>query len=84
MQLDANWRLNRTWLETTFPPRQMDPIPVRLPEDLQKRVDFIAQQMSISRSAVLRLAVRQWLDAAGVQEMNPIKRQMERKPGKKG
>jgi predicted transcriptional regulator len=79
MQPQGNWRLNWRFEETTFPPRKMDPIPVRLPEDLQKRVDFIAQQMSISRSAVLRLAVRQWLDAAGVQEMNPIKRQMDRK-----
>ncbi|MFN6095066.1 MAG: ribbon-helix-helix protein, CopG family, partial [Verrucomicrobiota bacterium] len=33
----------------------MDPIPVRLPAELQARVDQLANKMAISRSAVLRL-----------------------------
>lgn len=52
----------------------MDPIPVRLPSDLQERVDAISKELSISRSAVLRLAIQQWLDAAEVRGLNPILR----------
>jgi predicted transcriptional regulator len=55
----------------------MDPIPVRLPHDLQDRVDAISKELSISRSAVLRLAIQQWLDAAEVRGLNPILRDHE-------
>ena len=50
----------------------MDPIPVRLPADLQARVDGLAKEMAISRSAVLRLAIQQWLDAVDVHGINPL------------
>jgi Arc/MetJ-type ribon-helix-helix transcriptional regulator len=50
----------------------MDPIPVRLPEELQHRVDSLAKEMSISRSAVLRLAIQQWLNAVDARGINPM------------
>ena len=50
----------------------MKPIPVRLPTELQARVDSLAREMSISRSAVLRLAIQQWLDAAEKHGTNPL------------
>lgn len=55
--------------------KSMDPIPVRLPAELQARVDQLANKMAISRSAVLRLAVRQWLDAAEHFGTNPMLRE---------
>ena len=53
----------------------MDPIPVRLSEELQLRVDALADELSMSRSAVLRLAVRQWLDAVASKGINPMLRE---------
>ncbi len=50
----------------------MDPIPLRLTEDLQIRVDALSKELSISRSAVLRLAIQQWLDAAESRGLNPL------------
>ncbi len=50
----------------------MDPIPLRLTEDLQNRVDALSKELSISRSAVLRLAIQQWLDAAESRGLNPL------------
>ena len=50
----------------------MDPIPVRLPEDLQARVDALSKELSISRSSVLRLAIQQWLDAVELRGINPM------------
>lgn len=50
----------------------MDPIPVRLPEPLRDRVDQVAERLSISRSAVLRMAIQQWLDAAEKHGSNPL------------
>ncbi|MGA0846541.1 MAG: hypothetical protein ACO3RV_08385, partial [Luteolibacter sp.] len=45
------------------------------PQDLQDRVDTISKELSVSRSAVLRLAIQQWLDAAEVRGLNPILRE---------
>lgn len=53
----------------------MDPIPVRLPAELQARVDRLAVEMSISRSAVVRLAIQQWLDASDHHGVNPMLRE---------
>jgi hypothetical protein len=50
----------------------MDPIPVRLPDELHARVDQIADRLSLSRSAVLRLAIQQWLDAEELHGTNPL------------
>ncbi|MFT4175518.1 MAG: ribbon-helix-helix protein, CopG family [Luteolibacter sp.] len=50
----------------------MGPIPVRLSPELQERVDTLAEKMSMTRSAVIRLAIRQWLDASEERELNPI------------
>ena len=50
----------------------MDPIPIRLPADLQASVDRLAEELSISRSAVLRLAIRHWVDAANRHGLNPL------------
>ena len=50
----------------------MDPIPVRLTDEMQSRVDTLAEELSLSRSAVLRLAVQQWLDAVDERGMNPL------------
>jgi hypothetical protein len=59
----------------------MDAIPVRLPHDLQNRVEAISKELSISRSAVVRLAIQQWLDAAEIRGLNPILREeIEVKP----
>ncbi len=55
----------------------MEPIPVRLPRELQERVDHLAKRLSISRSSVLRLAIVQWLDAADRHGMNPMIREEE-------
>jgi DNA-binding MurR/RpiR family transcriptional regulator len=58
----------------------MDPIPVRLPLDLHTRVDKLAAELSISRSAVLRLAIQQWLDASDLHGLNPLLRDALSKP----
>jgi metal-responsive CopG/Arc/MetJ family transcriptional regulator len=50
----------------------MVPIPVRLSPELLARLDRVAGEMSISRSAVLRLAVQQWLDATERFGSNPL------------
>jgi hypothetical protein len=52
--------------------RQVHPIPVRLTEDLKNHVDSFAKRMSISRSAILRLAVQQWLNAVDARGINPM------------
>jgi len=49
-----------------------DPIPVRLSPELQKRVDDLCKDLALSRSAVLRMAVKQWLDATDTKAMNPL------------
>lgn len=53
----------------------MDPIPVRLSKELQARVSVLSEELSISRSAVLRLAVSQWLDAVEKRGTNPMLRE---------
>lgn len=53
----------------------MDPIPVRLSKELQARISAMSEELSISRSAVLRLAVRQWLDAVEKDGINPMMRE---------
>lgn len=50
----------------------MGPIPVRLSPELQERIDKLAEKLSMSRSAVIRLAIRQWLDASEQRGINPI------------
>jgi metal-responsive CopG/Arc/MetJ family transcriptional regulator len=50
----------------------MVPIPVRLSAELLARLDRVAGEMSISRSAVLRLAIQQWLDATERFGSNPL------------
>lgn len=50
----------------------MDPIPVRLNPELQARVDLLAQKMALSRSAVMRMAIQQWTDAATLHGLNPL------------
>jgi len=39
-----------------------------LPKELKKLIDQAAQQKRISRSAVIRLAISQWLDQEGLRE----------------
>jgi predicted transcriptional regulator len=56
----------------------MNPIPVRLPDELHARVDSMAKKMSISRSAVLRMAIQQWIDAVAVHGENPLLKGEER------
>lgn len=50
----------------------MAPIPVRLTQELLARIDRLAKEMSISRSAVMRLAIRQWLEAVESRCLNPL------------
>lgn len=50
----------------------MGPIPVRLTSELQERIDTLAEQLSMTRSGVIRLAIRQWLDASERRQLNPI------------
>ena len=50
----------------------LDPIPVRLTPDLQGRLDRLCEHLSLSRSAILRLAIRQWLDATEAHGINPM------------
>lgn len=50
----------------------MIPLPVRLPDEMVARLDRMAEQMSLSRSAVIRLAVQQWLDAVEQHGLNPL------------
>ena len=50
----------------------MVPIPVRMSTELLARLDRVAGEMSISRSAVLRLAIQQWLDATERFGSNPL------------
>lgn len=66
----------------------MDPIPVRLNEELQARIEHLARRMALSRSAVMRLAIQQWTDAATLHGLNPLADQgggpMRRDPGAEG
>lgn len=55
----------------------MDPIPVRLSADIQDRVDRLADKLSVSRSAILRMAIGHWLDAAELQQLNPLLREQD-------
>jgi predicted transcriptional regulator len=50
----------------------MNPIPIRLPDDLHVRVDRLAQKMALSRSAVVRMAIEQWIDAEALNGGNPL------------
>jgi len=50
----------------------MIPLPVRLPAPLIIRLDRMAKQMSVSRSALIRLAVQQWIDAVENHGINPL------------
>lgn len=54
-----------------------DPIPVRLSPDLQQRVDRLCAKLELSRSAILRLAVGQWLDAVDIHGLNPLAPRVE-------
>lgn len=49
-----------------------DPIPVRLTPELLAKVDRVCKELTLSRSAVLRLALKQWLEAVDVLELNPL------------
>jgi predicted transcriptional regulator len=50
----------------------MDPVLVRLPQDLQARVDKIASQLDVTRAVVLRLAIARWVEASEKEGLNPL------------
>lgn len=50
----------------------MTPLPIRLPDEMVIRVDQMAAHTSLSRSAVIRLAVRHWLEAVDQHGLNPL------------
>lgn len=91
MSFCASFRAKKvveTWSFLQRDKVDMDPIPVRLNEELQARIDFLAQKMALSRSAVMRLAIQQWTDAATLHGLNPLADHgggpMRREPGAEG
>lgn len=62
----------------------MDPIPIRLTPEMQQQVDRLANELALSRSAVLRLAIRQWLEAHELHGINPMLRESPSQAAKSG
>jgi hypothetical protein len=52
----------------------MDPIPIRLPQEIQDQIHAVATRMGLSKASVARMAITQWLEAAEYYGVNPVMR----------